>query len=177
MAGYALVAPGNVTKPDEIIGNFIVANGEIINDGDPVGWNSSGYVVCASKTQGAIVECFGFAKMVDDLSGGTASYVTGNVSTQPNSPVMIAVARRILIKNMTTTLVPSLAAGKRVWLAASASSGTVSAYTCAAPSTTNGDLISMLGLVLPNGTDIWLEAPTTIGFQYQTAGNSTVNFA
>jgi hypothetical protein len=175
MAGTALTSPGNAVIPFEIIGNFTVKDGEIINNGDPVGIDSSGYVVCASKTQAAIVKCLGFAFMVDDLSGGTQTYVTGNVATVPNSPVMVGIARHIVIKGVNSTLVPSLGKGKPVYLAAVTASATVSAYTCALTST-NGDLVEELGFVMPSGNDLWLEAPVANGFQYQTAGNSTLTF-
>jgi len=172
MAGFALVAPGNAVIPGPIIGNFLVKNAEIINNGDPVGIDSSGLVVCASKTQGAIVKAIGFAIMVDDLSGGTASYVTGDGST-----VYIGICRHCKILGVNSTLVPSLAKGLPVYLAASCvTAGTVSALTCAL-TTTNGDLIQELGFVMPNGTDLWLDCPTQNGFKYQTAGNSTLTFA
>lgn len=176
MAGTALTSPGNAVIPFEVLGNFIVKDGEIINQGDPVGIDSSGYIVCASKTQGAIVKPIGFAFMVDDLAGGTATYVTGNVSSQPTNPVMIGVCRHCVIKGVNSTLVPSLAKGLPVYLAAVAASATVSALTCAL-TTTNGDAVVELGFVLPNGVDLWLEAPVQNGFKYQTAGNSTVAFA
>ena len=177
MAGFALVAPGNAVIPGPIIGNFTVKDGEIINNGDPVGLDSSGYVVCASKTQGAIVKCKGFAIMVDDLSGGTLASVTGNVTTFPNSPVSIAICRHCKITGMNSTLVPSLAKGLPVYLGpAIVSAGTVSALTCAL-TTTNGDSIEELGFVMPDGTTLWLESPTATGWKYQTAGNSTNIFA
>jgi hypothetical protein len=176
MAGTALTSPWNAQKPENVLGNFTVANAEIINDGDPVGINSSGYIVCASKTQGAIVKCIGFAKMLDDLSGGTQTSVTGNVSTNPTNPVMVGVCRCIKLTGCNSTLVPSLAAGLPVYLAAAASSATVSAYTCALTST-NGDSIEELGFVLPNGVDLWLEAPQLNGLKYQTSGNSIVGYA
>lgn len=177
MAGFALVAPGNAVIPGPIVGNFIVKDGEIVNNGDPIGIDTSGYIVCASKTQGAIVKCLGFAIMVDDLSGGTQTYVTGNVSSQPNSPVMVGLCRRCRIKGVNSTLVPSLNKGLPVYLGAvGASAGTVSALTCAL-TTTNGDAIQELGFVLPNGTDLELEVSPQNGFKYQTAGNSTLTFA
>lgn len=177
MAGFALVAPGNAVIPGPIIGNFIVKDGEIINNGDPVGLDSSGYVVCASKTQGAIVKAYGFAIMVDDLSGGTQTSVTGNVSTQPNQPVMVGICRHCKITGVNSTLVPSLAKCLPVYLAAAiVSAGTVSALTCALTST-NGDLIQELGFVMPDGTTLWLEVSVQNGFKYQTAGNSTLTFA
>lgn len=176
MAGTALTSPGTVAKPERIIGNHVVADGEIINDGDPVGINSSGYVICASKTQGAIVKCIGFAKIIDDLSGGTATFVTGNVATQAANPVMIGIARHIILENVNSTLVPSLAKGLPVYLAAVSASATVSAFTCVLTST-NGDLIEELGFVTPSGTSLWLEAPVMNGYKFQTSGSSTLTFA
>lgn len=176
MAGFALVAPGNVVIPGPIIGNFTVKNAEIINNGDPVGLDSNGQVVCASKTQGAIVKAIGFAIIIDDLSGGTVSSVVGNVTAFPNNPVRVGICRHCKIKDVNSTLVPSLAKGLPVYLAAAiVSAGTVSALTCALTST-NGDAIQELGFVLPNGVDLWLEIMGT-GFKYQTAGNSTLTFA
>lgn len=176
MAGTALTSPGTVVIPGPIIGNFTVKDGEIINAGDPVGIDSSGYVVCASKTQSAIVKAIGFAVIIDDLSGGTATYVTGNVSTQPTNPVQVGICRHCKILGVNSTLVPSLGAGKPVYLAAVSASATVSALTCALTST-NGDAIQELGFVMPNGVDIWLECSIQNGFKYQTAGNSTLTFA
>lgn len=177
MAGFALVAPGNAVIPGPIIGNFTVKNGEIINNGDPVGIDSSGYVVCASKTQSAIVKAVGFAIMVDDSSGGTAAFVTGDVSTNPNNPVKVGICRHCIVRGVNSTLVPSLGAGLPVYLGpVGASAGTVSALTCALTST-NGDAIQELGFVLPNGVDLWLEVSPQNGFKYQTAGNSTLTFA
>lgn len=172
MAGFALVSPGNTVIPDEIIGNFLVKSAEIINNGDPVGIDSSGFVVCASKTQGAIVKCIGFAIMLDDLSGGTATYVTGDGST-----VYIGICRKCKVIGVNSTLVPSLAKGLPVYLGAvGASAGTVSALTCAL-TTTAGDSIEELGFVMPNGTDLWLEAPQFNGLKYQAAATTTVIFA
>jgi hypothetical protein len=177
MAGFALVSPGTVVKPDRIIGNHIVKDGEIINSGDPVGIDSSGYVVCASKTQGAIVKCIGFAVIIDDLSGGTQTYVTGNVTSQPTSPVMVGIARHIIIENVNSTLVPSLAKGLPVYLAAvGATAGTVSALTCVL-SSTSGDSIEEVGFVLPSGTALYLEAPLFNGLKLQNAGTTTYTFA
>lgn len=177
MAGFALVAPGNAVIPGPIIGNFPVKNAEIINNGDPVGIDSNGQIVCASKTQGAIVKCIGFAIMVDDLAGGTTPYVTGNITAFPNAPAMVGICRHCKIKDVNSTLVPSLAKGLPVYLAAAiVSAGTVSALTCAL-TTTNGDAIQELGFVMPNGTDLWLEVSPDNGFKYQTAGNSTLSFA
>jgi hypothetical protein len=176
MPGTALSAQGNVVVPDRIIGSFTVANAEIINNGDPIGINTSGYIVNASKTAGATVKPVGFAVMFDDLSGGTQSFVTGNVTAFPNSPVQIGVARHVKITNVNSTLVPGLVAGKPVYLAAVTASPTVSAYTCN-PTATNGDLLLQVGFVMPNGVDLWLEAPTMAGFLFQTSGSSTLTFS
>lgn len=175
MAGFALTSPGNTVLPDKIMGSFTVANGEIINNGDPVGINASGYVVCASKTSGAIVKCVGFAVLIDDLAGGTIANVTGNVVAQPNQPNVVGICRHCYIKGVNSTLVPGLAIGAPVYLGAVASSGTVSAYTCTL-TTTAGDSIEELGFVMPNGVDLWLEAPVFNGFRYQLTATSTVNF-
>lgn len=177
MAGFALVAPGTVVIPDEIIGVFTVKNAEIINNGDPVGIDSSGYVVCASKTQGAIVKCVGFAVMLDDLAGGTQMNVTGNVTAHPNDPVQVGICRKCKITGLNSTLVPSLGAGLPVYLAAAcASAGTISALTCALTSTA-GDSIEQLGFVMPNGVDVWLEAPSLSAAKYQSAATTTVILA
>ena len=175
MPGFALAAPGNLVVPDRIIGSFTVANNEIINNGDPVGINAAGYVVNASKTAGAIVKPVGFAFMVDDLSGGTAAFVTGNVTTFPNSPVQMGVARHIKLTNMTIALVPGLGAGKAIYLAGVTASATVSAFTCNTTAT-NGDALVQVGFVMPNGIDLWLEAPVMTGFQFQAAGTSTLTY-
>lgn len=170
MAGTTL-APGlTMMQPngdDLFKGDFLIKNLEVINEGDQVGMDSNGFIVNASKTTGAVVQSWG-AAMFPGNNG------TNNVRTGDGTTIKCAIARKAVILGATSTMVPGLGKGKRVYLGA-LGTATVSNYTCTLTST-NGDAIQPVGYVLDDGVTI--EVFVVMGvFQYQTAGNSTVNIA
>lgn len=169
MAG-AVLAPGlTMTQPDGPFlfqNDYLIKTSEIINEGDLVGMDSNGLIVQASKTQSAIVKALGFAFFPGN--NGTGNTRTGD------GVLKCAISRKGIILGATSTMVPGLGKGKPVYLGAVGTTS-VSNYTCTL-TTTNGDAIQEVGYVMDDGVTIEVFVFQS-GFQYQTAGNSTVNFA
>ena len=170
MAG-AILAPGlTLVQPsgeDEFKGEFLIKNAEVVNEGDLVALDSNGLVVVASKTQSAVVQAWGVAFFPGNNG-------TNNVRTGDGTTIKCSIARKAVILGATSTMVPSLGKGKRVFLGP-VDTTSVSNYTCAL-TTTNGDAIQFVGYVMDDGVTMEI-FDVSNGFQYQTAGNSTVNFA
>lgn len=169
MAG-AILAPGLIMgQPDGNLlfqGDYIIKTAEVINAGDLVGMDTNGLIVNASKTQSAIVKALGCAFFPTDNT-------TNNVRTGDGT-LKCAIARHAIIQGATSTMVPGLGKGKPVYLGAIGTTS-VSNYTCTL-TTTNGDAIQEVGYVSDDGVTMEIFVFQS-GFQYQTAGNSTVNFA
>lgn len=171
MAGTILTTPYNLIEPDhQFSQEYLINNGDTVNSGDLVGVvvvSGVGYITPASKTQGAVVIAWGIAFYPGINS--TITYRVGDGLTQ-----RCAIARSGILTGVNSTLIPALGAGKRVYLGA-VGSATVSNYTCT-QTTTNGDALQPVGYVSNDATYVELFIVSG-GFQYQTAGNSTVNFA
>jgi hypothetical protein len=172
MAG-AILAPGlTLVEPsgeDCFKGEFLINNGDTINEGDLVGIVTSGgvtYITPASKTQGAIVKALGCAFFPGN--NGTNNVRVGDGTTQK-----CAIARKAIIQGANTTMVPAFAGGLPVYLGPTPTTS-VSNYTCT-KTATNGDALQQVGYVSPDGVTIEVFVVNS-GLQYQTAGNSTVNF-
>lgn len=169
MAG-AILAPGLVmiypSGEDLFKQDAIIKTSEIVNAGDLIAEDSNGLIVQASKTTGAVITAWGVAFFPSDNS-------TSNVRTGDGT-LKCAIARKAVIQGCTSTMVPGLGKGKRVYLGAVGTTS-VSNYTCNL-TTTNGDAIQHVGYVAADGTTLEIFV-IDAGLQYQTAGNSTVNFA
>ena len=173
MAG-AILAPGltfqQPSGEDCFKGEWLIKNGDTINEGDLVGIYTTGgvtYITPASKTAGSIVKALGVAFFPGNNG-------TSNVRVGDGTTVKCSIARKAIITGTTTTMVPSLAGGLPVYLGPTPTTS-VSNYTCALTST-NGDEIEQVGWVSPDGATLEIFV-TGAGMQYQTAGNSTVNYA
>jgi len=176
MANAAITAPMRMVRPDEhdqAYESMVIASTVIVNQGDPVSWNSSGNVVVATFHAGAIIKPYGAAFFDFDNIGITN--MTGDGLAYGTSVTVITIARRCKLLGATSTLVPSLASGLPVYLADYATS-TVSGYTCAPPTTTTQAIIEV-GIVSPNGTELWLDFTCVTSLQFQTSGNSTLTSA
>jgi hypothetical protein len=173
MAG-AILAPGlTLIEPsgeDCFKGEWLINNGDTINEGDLVGIVTSGgvtYITPASKTQGAIVKALGVAFFQGN--NGTNNVRVGDGTTQK-----CAIARKAIIQGANTTMVPSFAGGLPIYLGPVGTTS-VSNYTCALTST-NGDEIQQVGWVSPDGVTMEIFV-IAAGFKYQTAANSTLTFS
>lgn len=168
MAGAAITAPGYLVKPDKVIGTYLIKNAEVINEGDLIDIDTNGFIVAASKTQGAAVKAEGIA-FFDDNNGPGQTARTGDGST-----VKCGLAKRARIKGMNGTLVPGIGKGKPVYLGPVPTT-TVSNYTCT-QSTTAGDLIQTVGTVDSDGTTLVIDVDSTNQFAYQGAATSVVTY-
>ena len=169
MAGAAITAPMIFVAPAAGFNPRMVPikSAEVINQGDLVGIDTNGQMVAASKTQGAIVPAQGIAWFPDEL--GMATSRTGVAGLT----VKAAICRRCKLKSATSTLVPSLDQGLRVYLGPVPTS-TVSNYTCA-KSTTVADHLQTVGWVEDDGTTLEIDVTNTgMGIVYQASASTNI---
>ena len=162
MVGYYLEEPSN-TFPN----SYLIKTSEVVNEGDLVGLNTSGLIVVANATT-TIVKALGLAFFNGNNGPGGAQ--TGDGST-----VYSTIARQGYVGPMTTALVPSLAAGLPVYLAA-APNGTHSNFTCVFPAV-NGDAIQQVGYVDADGVTLIIDVDANSELKLQASGNSIVTAA
>ena len=176
MAGVALTTPFQMIRPDEhqiMPGSVVIKLSEVINEGDLVGIDSNGFAVVATNAAGAIVKCLGAALFGFDNIGITS--MVGDGLTIGASQTVIQIARQCIIRNVNSTLVPGLAKGAPVYLGV-VDTATVSNYTCTYPGVNTKGVIEV-GVVNPDGTSLWIFAPSVTSLVWQTAGNSTISSA
>jgi hypothetical protein len=168
MAG-AVLAPGmQFVNPMDVLPRYLIKSAEVVNEGDLIGLDTNGFIVAASKTQGATVKAIGIA-FFDDNNG------TFNTKTGDGTTVYCSIAKRGKLLNATSTMVPSLGKGLPIYLGPVPTT-TVSNYTCA-QSTTNGDLLQEVGYVGQDGVTLHIRVDSINMIKYQTSGNSVVGVA
>lgn len=166
MAGAAIGTPYRVAKVFNIFYKGAIKSAEVINHGDLVSIDSSGFIVAASKTQGAIVKAMGVA-IFDDEHGGASSR-TGNAA----GTITASIAMGAVLTNVNSTLCPGLTSEDTIYLGPVPTS-TVGNIT-GTPSTTNGDRRQVVGSALSATSVVIFIVPGDVN--YQTSATSTAVF-
>jgi hypothetical protein len=168
MAGAITVPHMRVVEPKDIYPSLVpIKSAEVINEGDLVTINTSGQLIAASKTQGAIVKATWVAYFPDE--NGMAVSRTGVAGLT----VKAGLCKKCRLKGADSTVVPSLDEGLPVFLGPVPTT-TVSNYTCAR-STTNGDKIQQVGDVEADGTTLRIDlSGVDTELIFQTSATSTV---
>ena len=163
MAGAALTTPIVVTNIQDIfVQNALVKNAEVVNFGDLGAIDTGGFIVVASKTQGATVKAQGVIVFSDE--NGTAVTRTGDGTT-----VRASLAKKARISNINSTKVPGLDEGLPVYLGP-VTTTTVTNYTCT-QTTTVSDLVQCVGFANSDQTALDIHvAPESTVIAYSTAG-------
>jgi hypothetical protein len=153
-------------KPANFVGgNDLIKSAEVVNEADPVGRDTNGFIVVATNAAGAIVKPQGLAFFADN--NGTGGARTGDGTT-----VRCCIVRQCKLLNANSTLVPGLGKGKPIYLAG-VPTATTSGLTCTRPSTNTQATVNM-GYVGSNGTTLEINVDPNADLEFQTAGNSTL---
>ena len=111
MAGAAITAPMTLVDPQGVFKRTVaIKSAEVINQGDLVNIDTNGQVIAASKTASAVVVASWIAFFNDE--NGMATSRTGVAGLT----VKTGLCKRARLKNATSTLVPSLDEGLKVFL-------------------------------------------------------------
>jgi len=145
--------------------SYIVKPGVVVNQGDLVAVDNNGYVVVAEKTLLTVVRPWGVAVFTGD--NGTKLSLVGDGKRR------VSVARKALLFLQIASLVPGVAPGLPVYLAA-APNGTTSNYTCETPSDA-GDLIAPVGYVDSDGLTMCLDVSPTGALEIQNSDASIID--
>lgn len=140
MAGTAYSTPLSVMPIGPSLGRYPLANGEIVNNGDLVGLNSSGQIVVATNAAGGVVKPVGVC--IFDEERGCQTTKTGNSA----GTVYGTIYPGAKLWNLNSTLVPGLTqAGQPIYLG-TAPTATQTNYTANAPTTPAGTEVVAVGI-------------------------------